>query len=749
MDLAPTKREGRSWTSYSIFTLWANDVHSLGNYAFAIGLFALGLGGWQILLALGIGAALLFGLLTLSGFMGVKTGVPFPVMSRISFGIRGAQIASLLRGAVAVAWFGIQTYLASVVFRVMLVAMFPALARPGQQTPSWGCPPLAGPPSLVLWVVQLVIVSFGMEMIRKYEAFAGPVILATMAAMAIWIFMEAGGSIAWSSNNALEGLDMWRTIFAGGALWVSIYGTFVLNFCDFTRSAVSKNAVVRGNFWGIPINMLLFGAIVVVMAGGQFKINGTIIQSPSDIVQTIPNTLFLVLACLALLILTIAVNLMANFVAPVYALTNLFPKRLNFRKAAVVSAVIGLVILPWNLYNNPLVIVYFLGGLGALLGPLFGVVMADYWLIRRGKVNVPELYTASPDGAYFYQQRRQPAGHHRHGAGRRRGPPASPSFRRWPPRPPSPGSSRPASRQWCTTSSPTGRNGWKTATASPSPSPAPTDQRLPASFNHQRLPPQPRKGTTMRILVANVNTTESMTESIAAQARAVAAPGTEIVGITPRFGADSCEGNFESYLAAIAVMDAVTSYPEPFDAVVQAGYGEHGREGLQELLDVPVVDITEAAASTAMFLGHKYSVVTTLDRAVPLIEDRLKLAGLDARCASVRASGMAVLELEEEPERAVEAIIERGACWPSRQDKAEVIVLGCGGMAGLDEQIRQRAGVPVVDGVASAVTIAESLVRMRLSTSKVRTYAAPRPKTVIGWPLNSAGTAAQLQNTRP
>jgi nucleobase:cation symporter-1, NCS1 family len=402
-DLAPTKRAGRSWTSYSIFTLWANDVHSLGNYAFAIGLFALGLGGWQILMALGIGAALLFGLLTLSGFMGVKTGVPFPVMSRISFGIKGAQIASLLRGAVAVAWFGIQTYLASVVFRVMLVAMFPALGDLDQDS-ILGLSTLGWLAFVTLWVVQLVIVSFGMEMIRKYEAFAGPVILATMAAMAVWIFVEAGGSIAWSSNKALEGPEMWLTIFAGGALWVSIYGTFVLNFCDFTRSAVSKKAVVRGNFWGIPINMLVFGAIVVVMAGGQFKINGTIIKSPSDIVQTIPNTLFLVLACLALLILTIAVNLMANFVAPVYALTNLFPRRLNFRRAAMVSGTIGLVILPWNLYNNPLVIVYFLGGLGALLGPLFGVVMADYWLIRRGKVNVPELYTASPEGAYFYRK---------------------------------------------------------------------------------------------------------------------------------------------------------------------------------------------------------------------------------------------------------------------------------------------------------------------------------------------------------
>ncbi len=237
----------------------------------------------------------------------------------------------------------------------------------------------------------------------------------------------------------------------------------------------------------------------------------------------------------------------------------------------------------------------------------------------------------------------------------------------------------------------------------------------------------------MRILVVNVNTTESITDTIAQQARAVASPGTEIVGLTPYFGTESVEGNFESYLAAIAVMDRVMAYDQPFDAVIQAGYGEHGREGLQELLNVPVVDITEAAASTAMFLGHAYSVVTTLDRTVPLIEDRLKLAGLYQRCASVRASGMAVLELEEDPLAAMEAIV-RQAELAIKDDKAEVICLGCGGMAGLDEQIRQRTGVPVVDGVTAAVTIAESLVRLGLSTSKIRTYATPRPKKVIGWP---------------
>ncbi|MFJ2333330.1 aspartate/glutamate racemase family protein [Pseudomonas helleri] len=236
----------------------------------------------------------------------------------------------------------------------------------------------------------------------------------------------------------------------------------------------------------------------------------------------------------------------------------------------------------------------------------------------------------------------------------------------------------------------------------------------------------------MRILVINVNTTDSITQAIARQAQAAAAPGTEIIGLTPDFGADSVEGNFESYLAAIAVMDKVMSYDQPFDAVIQAGYGEHGREGLQELLNVPVVDITDAAASTAMYVGRAYSVVTTLDRTVPLIEDRLRLSGLWDRCASVRASGLAVLELEESPERALEAIVRQAELAVS-EDRAEVICLGCGGMAGLDEQIRQRTGVPVIDGVSAAVTVAESLVRLGLSTSKVRTYAQPRPKVISGW----------------
>ncbi|MFC9935300.1 MULTISPECIES: NCS1 family nucleobase:cation symporter-1 [Micrococcaceae] len=400
-DLAPTTRSGRTWSSYSIFTLWANDVHSLGNYTFAIGLFALGMSGWQILGALGIGAVLLFALLNFSGFMGEKTGVPFPVMSRIAFGINGAQIPALLRGAVAIAWFGIQTYLAAQVLAVMVIAVAPGSAAL-EQTSFLGLNALGWICFVALWAVQLVIVSYGMEMIRKYEAFAGPVILATFLGLAIWMLFESGFNVSMSTGESKTGIEMWTAMFGAAALWVSIYGTFVLNFCDFTRGASSKKAIVKGNFFGIPLNMMFFGAIVVVLTGTQFSINGQVITSPSDIVGAIPNTLLLLLASAALLVLTIAVNLMANFVAPTYALTNLLPKKLNFRTAALISGVIGLVILPWNLYNSPEIINYFLGGLGALLGPLFGIIMADYWLIRKARINVMDLYRSDAEGTYYF-----------------------------------------------------------------------------------------------------------------------------------------------------------------------------------------------------------------------------------------------------------------------------------------------------------------------------------------------------------
>jgi NCS1 family nucleobase:cation symporter-1 len=402
-DLAPTQRAGRPWNGYNVFTLWANDVHSLGNYAFAIGLFALGLGGWQILLTFGIGGLMIFVLLCLSGYAGHKLGVPFPVMSRVAFGIRGGQVSSVIRGCVAIVWFGIQTFLASTVLRVAVIALVPGL-RTWDSNSILGLSTLGWITFVALWLLQMVLASYGMELIRRYLSLAGPIALVTMLSIAVWLFAEAGGQIAFPSTaDTLTGGAMWGQIFAGAALWVVIYGTFMLNVCDFTRSAKTKTSITRGNFVGIMVNMLFFAGIVVVLAGAQFRINGRIIHNPRDVVATIPNTALLVIACAALIVLTVAVNLLANFVAPIYMFTNLAPRKLNFRRAAVITAVLGLVILPWNLYDSPAVINYFLGGLGAALGPVFGVIMTDYWLVRKARVDVPGLYTHEASGPYYYR----------------------------------------------------------------------------------------------------------------------------------------------------------------------------------------------------------------------------------------------------------------------------------------------------------------------------------------------------------
>ncbi|CAL9605417.1 Hydantoin racemase [Streptomyces sp. enrichment culture] len=233
----------------------------------------------------------------------------------------------------------------------------------------------------------------------------------------------------------------------------------------------------------------------------------------------------------------------------------------------------------------------------------------------------------------------------------------------------------------------------------------------------------------MRIVVTNCNTTRQMTEEIVLGARASASPGTTVTGLTPGWGPESAEGWLDSYLSAAAVIDTLRSYDgPPYDAVVLAGFGEHGREGVRELVDVPVVDITEAAAHLACLLGRRYGVVTTLERSRGQIEDSLETAGVARNCAAVAGTGLGVLDLDD-GERTRAAL--RAAAERVRAAGAEVLVLGCAGMTGLRRSVAsvgEELGLPVVDGVAAAVRLAESLVALGLTTSRAGGYAAPLPK---------------------
>ncbi|QHC60320.1 aspartate/glutamate racemase family protein [Rathayibacter sp. VKM Ac-2760] len=235
----------------------------------------------------------------------------------------------------------------------------------------------------------------------------------------------------------------------------------------------------------------------------------------------------------------------------------------------------------------------------------------------------------------------------------------------------------------------------------------------------------------MRIAVVNCNTTASMTETAAARARLAVGPGTEIVAVTPGWGVASAEGWYDSFLSAAAVLHTLERLPADIDGVVMAGFGEHGREGARELLEVPVVDITEASAHLAMLLGRRYGVVTTVRRAVGQIEDSLTTAGLIAHCAAIEDTGLGVLELDEDPEATLDAFVAAGERAIARG--AEVICLGCAGMAGLEEHVGARLPVPVVDGVAAAAALVETLVRQGLATSRIDSYARPLPKA-RSWP---------------
>lgn len=223
------------------------------------------------------------------------------------------------------------------------------------------------------------------------------------------------------------------------------------------------------------------------------------------------------------------------------------------------------------------------------------------------------------------------------------------------------------------------------------------------------------------VLVVNCNTDERMTEAIAESARSAARPGTRIVGIGPSWGPSSAEGYVESFATAVATMDAVASYDGPFDAVVMAGFGEHGREGMRQLVTQPVIDITEASAFLACLVAHRFGVVTTVRSAVAGIEDSLRSTGILERCAGIVAGDLPVSHIAESRAQTHAAL--RDGAGALLAAGADAIVLGCAGFAGLDRELERELGVPVIDGVASAVALAESLVGLGKRTSTAGPFA--------------------------
>lgn len=401
-DLRPLREDERSWTTYSLFCTWMADVHSIGGYTFAAGLFFLGLTGWQVFVALIAGIALVYFLINLTSVAGQKHGIPYPVLSRISFGVFGANIPALIRALIAIFWYGIQTWLASVAVVILVLKIFPR-SQPYAENSILGLSTLGWICFLALWLVQLLVLRNGMESIRSLVDWSGPAIYVAIFALAAWIWYQAGSDMDFNfSAKELSTGGTILTFLTAIALVVNYFSTLMLNFTDFSRFAPIERMVRVGNFWGLPVNFILFSAVVVVTTAGSLAVYGQAISDPVELVAKIPSIVVLLLGAVTFAVATIGINIVANFVSPCYDLSNAFPKHIDFRRGGLITAVLAVVVTPWNIYSSPVAINYFLGGLGALLGPLFGIIVVDYYLVKRGRVDDDGLYREGTGTPYWY-----------------------------------------------------------------------------------------------------------------------------------------------------------------------------------------------------------------------------------------------------------------------------------------------------------------------------------------------------------
>jgi NCS1 family nucleobase:cation symporter-1 len=413
-DLAPSKPSDRKWNGYQLFSLWMNDAHNAGNYTWAAGLFVgLGMSAFDITLGIFIGSLIILAGCTLSGFMGHATGTPYPVISRITWGVWGANIPAIVRGVVAIAWYGVQTYLASIALNALISRAVPAFrdlsitgASPsflGLSLGGWIC-------FLALSIVQLIIVRNGMEAVRHFQGLAGPIIWVVMLTLMFYFLAKAGWSFDWFSGPhgaKVSGGDQVRNILIAMAQTVGTLATLMLNFADFARYSPSRKAIVTGNLWGLPVNWTAFAITSVITTAAAAKVlNADMnqIKDPGILISHVDNSVMFYIFTGAFVFATIGVNIVANFVSAAFDISNVNPKRISFRTGGLITAIAAIVVTPWNYFDNPIVVGYFLGSLGALLGPFFGILVVDFFLVRRQRFSIRHMYLPGPKSIYYYNK---------------------------------------------------------------------------------------------------------------------------------------------------------------------------------------------------------------------------------------------------------------------------------------------------------------------------------------------------------
>jgi len=405
-DLAPTDKKKKNWGWFEIFNVWANDVQSLFGYTLAASLFlTYGLNGWAVFLAILLAGFFIMWLVNLSGAPSVKLGIPYPVFARASMGVIGANFPAMVRGIVAMFWYGAQTYFASTAVALLLKAL----------SGSDGGDAILLGMNGIEWISFIFVAGFqiylfwqGIDLIRRFLNFAGPAVYAVMIILMLTIWVKAGGGLLSEVGNIFSGVGSYE----GGAFaaFLPIFGTMVayfaavvINFGDFSRFVKNEKEMRKGNLWGLPGNIFLFSFIALMVTAGTVSVFGETLTNPTEIVARVGHLGLTVIAAFAFFAATIGINMVANFIPPAYDLANLIPSKINFRTGGLITSIVGFIIGAfWVSFISNVGMFPFVNTLGAILAPVYGIMIVDYYVIKKQRIDVNQLFSTKKGGKYYY-----------------------------------------------------------------------------------------------------------------------------------------------------------------------------------------------------------------------------------------------------------------------------------------------------------------------------------------------------------
>jgi NCS1 family nucleobase:cation symporter-1 len=395
-DLAPTSPERRTWSTYNIAALWIGMSVVVTTYTLASGLMSQGMTWWQAMVTILLGNTIVLIPMVLNAHAGTKYGIPFPVYCRASFGLRGANVPALLRALVACGWFGIQAWIGGEALQTLFTALIPGWT--GLLGQAAGHPTTAWLSFLMFWGLNIYIIYRGMDLLRAVENWAAPFVLVMTALLLWWAVSKANG---FGPLLAQPGrFRTWREflpVFVPSlTAMIGYWATLSLNMPDFTRFGRSQREQAVGQVVALPATMSVFAAMGVMITSATTIIYGQAIWDPVVLVGKFTSPLVIAISMFTVVVATIAVNIAANVVSPANDLANMFPRRISFKTGGLITGVLGIAIQPWKLLADPsgYIFTWLLGYSGGL-GSIAGVLIADYWIVRRRALALEDLYLTS------------------------------------------------------------------------------------------------------------------------------------------------------------------------------------------------------------------------------------------------------------------------------------------------------------------------------------------------------------------